>query len=328
MARTLNLIVSLLLFLLTAKVSFADPSSPIPPSIACRSTPDPQFCKSVLPTMQNTSNSLYYYSRFSLLKSLSNAKKWYTKLQDYLNDHTNNARLSPAATSAIKDCLMLSGLNIEYLNSAIKTLNSTDSNTLLDPNVDTLQTLLSALLTNHQTCADGLVANSITIPSIYITDCSKFYSLSLALYTNAWNPNGTRNHFHNGFTTRKVLKNPNVKSMRPGGRRLLQAILVYGIAVVSKNGGSNYNTIGAAVAAAPKYLDGTKGYFLIYVMAGVYNEYISIARSQSYLMIVGGGIGRTVITGNRNAGPIWSTFSSATFGTLIHTYIILKIFLR
>lgn len=319
MARTLNLVVPLLLFLLTAKVSFADPSSPIPPSVACRSTPDPQFCKSVLPTMQNTSNSLYYYSRFTLLKSLSNAKKWYTKLQDYLNDHTNNASLSPAAMSAIKDCLMLSGLNIEYLNSTIKTLNGTNSNTLLDPNVDTLQTLLSALLTNQQTCADGLVSNDIAIPSI--ANCSKLYTVSLALYTNAWNPNGTRHHFRNGFTTRKVLKNPNVKSIRPGGRRLLQAVLVHDVVVVNKKGGSIYNTIGAAVAAAPKYLDGTKGYFLIYVMPGVYNEYISIAPSQSYLMIVGSGIGRTVITGNRNAGPIWSTFSSATFGMLIHTIL-------
>lgn len=290
--------------------SFADPSSLVPPSVACRSTPDPEFCKSVLPTTQNSSNSLYYYGRFSILKSLSDAKKLYKKLEEYLN-RTKKASLSPAAVSAAEDCLLLSGLNIEYLNSTIETLNDTNS-TLLEPNADTLQTLLSALLTNHQTCADGLVANNITIPSI--SDCSKLYSVSLALYTNAWNPNGATRLFHNGFTSPRVPKHPNLQSIRPGGRRLLQAIMVSGIAVVNKNGGANYNTIGAAVAAAPKYLDGTRGYFLIYVMAGVYNEYISIAPSQSYLMIVGDGIGRTVITGNRNAGPTRSTFGSATFG--------------
>ncbi|KAJ3676123.1 hypothetical protein LUZ60_003535 [Juncus effusus] len=88
--------------------------------------------------------------------------------------------------------------------------------------------------------------------------------------------------------------------------------MVYDVAVVSQNGGGNYYTISAAVAAAPKYLDGTKGYYLIYVMAGVYEEYITISGSQSYVMIVGDGIGQTIITGNRNAGFVWSTFSSAT----------------
>jgi pectinesterase len=310
MVRTI--ILSLLLFSIISLLctpSFADSSSLIPPSVACRSTPDPEFCRSVLPAAQNSSRSLYYYGRFSISKSLSNAQKFYKILEDYLSH--NKARLSPAATSALEDCLLLSGLNTEYLSSTIKTLDNTNSTDHLDSNADTLQTLLSALLTNQQTCVDGLVANNVTIPSI--SDCSKLYSVSLALYTNAWNPNGSRHLFHNGSNSDRT---PNIRSIWPGGRRLLQAILVYGIAVVNKNGGANYNTIGAAIAAAPKYLDGTKGYFLIYVMAGVYNEYISIAPSHSYLMIVGDGIGRTIITGNRHAGPTYSTFGSATFGTL------------
>ncbi|KAJ1692088.1 hypothetical protein LUZ63_008786 [Rhynchospora breviuscula] len=311
MARTLILSLHLISISLLFAPSFADPSSPIPPSVACRSTPYPQFCKSILPGTQNSSHSLYDYGLFCILRSLSNAQKFYEVIQRYLTN-TNNGSLSPAAMSALEDCVLLSGLNLEYLNSAIKGLNNTNS-TLLDPNADTLQTLLSALLTNLQTCTDGLVANNITIPSI--SDCTKLYSVSLALYTNAWNPGGMRHLFHNGSVSPGVLNNPNLKSIRPGGRRLLQTVMVYDIVVVDQNGGSNsnYNTIAAAVAAAPKYLDGTKGYFLIYVMAGVYNEYISIAPSQSYLMIVGDGIGQTVITGNRNAGPTWSTFSSATF---------------
>ncbi|KAJ6812624.1 putative pectinesterase/pectinesterase inhibitor 41 [Iris pallida] len=64
--------------------------------------------------------------------------------------------LSHTAINALEDCQLLAELNIDFLVSASSTANS--SSTLLDPQTDKLQTLLSSLLTNQQTCLDGLQA--------------------------------------------------------------------------------------------------------------------------------------------------------------------------
>lgn len=56
---------------------------------------------------------------------------------------------------------------------------------------------------------------------------------------------------------------------------------------------------------------------MIYVVAGVYSEYISIAKNKQNLIMIGDGINRTVITGSHSVADEWATFKSATFGKLI-----------
>lgn len=51
--------------------------------------------------------------------------------------------------------------------------------------------------------------------------------------------------------------------------------------------------------------------------AGVYNEKIEIDHSVKNVMLVGDGIDRTIITGNRNVADGDTTFGSATVGKLI-----------
>ncbi|XP_054801546.1 probable pectinesterase/pectinesterase inhibitor 7 [Prosopis cineraria] len=47
---------------------------------------------------------------------------------------------------------------------------------------------------------------------------------------------------------------------------------------------------------------------------GIYEEYISIDKKKTYLMMIGDGINKTIITGNHNDDDGWKTFNSATFG--------------
>lgn len=84
--------------------------------------------------------------------------------------------------------------------------------------------------------------------------------------------------------------------------------------VVNPDGSGDFITINDAVEAAPNNTGTNNGYRVIYVVAGIYNEYVSIAKSKESLMIVGDGINRTVITGNRSVVDGWTTFHSATFG--------------
>ncbi|XP_074555589.1 pectinesterase-like [Curcuma longa] len=334
------LFLSSFLFLLapTHSDGVVAPSAPVDPSVACNSAVDPKFCRGVLPRR----GSLYDYGRFSLAKSLSEARKFSNLVGIYLARHS---ALSPTAVLALQDCQLLSGLNIDFLTSAAAALNYTD--TLLDPQAEKLQTLLSALVTNQQTCSDGLqataaawsVKNGLAVP---ISNGTKLYGMSLALFNKAWKNRGRGKGNHSAskliphrrgllFHEAKVdgdrriplrMSAPKRELFeRWSGRRLLQTgtdtVLVYDVVVVSQDGTGNYTSITDAVSSAPNNLDGTtNGYYLIYVAAGVYQEYVVVGKHKTYLMMIGEGINRTVVTGNHNVVDGWTTFNSSSFAVV------------
>lgn len=327
----------------TPSLSDTPPSAPVSPTTACNSTPDPNFCKSVLPS--RGSQNLYTYGRFSLAKSLWNAQKFLNLINRYLARHST---LSLTAVRALEDCQLLSELNIDFLTSAGVTLNSTKK--LVEPQADELQTLLSALLTNQQTCLDGIqdAASAWSIKkglSVPLSNGTKLYSVSLALFTKAWVTKTKKTKFHHAFIPSRVSKsrlllgrslsfheaeigrdgslplNMSKPSRdlfeRRKGRRLLQetgSVLVRDIVVVSQDGSGNFTTIMEAVDSAPDNLDGSSGYYVILVDAGVYEEYVVISKKKKYLLMIGDGINRTNVTGNRSVADGWTTFNSATFG--------------
>ncbi|TQD93416.1 hypothetical protein C1H46_021005 [Malus baccata] len=88
-------------------------------------------------------------------------------------------------------------------------------------------------------------------------------------------------------------------------------VLVKNKVVVSQDGSGNFTTINAAIAAAPNDSVAGSGYFVIYVTAGLYQEYVSII-SQKYLLMIGDGINQTIITGNKSAGDGSTSYDSAT----------------
>jgi len=224
--------------------------------------------------------------------------------------------------------------------SAGTTLNSTS--TLLDPQTDELQTLLSALLTNQQTCLDGVdaaasawsVRNGLAVP---LSNSTKLYSVSLSLFTRAWvrkkKAGGSKSYskgrkllFHEVEVSRdgglplKMSSTDREFFERRTGRRLLQStnsVSVSAVVYVSQDGTGNFTTVSSAVAAAPNNTDGTQGYFLIHVRAGVYHENVTISKHKKYVMMIGDGINQTVITGSRNNVDGWTTFRSATFGEFL-----------
>jgi pectin methylesterase-like acyl-CoA thioesterase len=61
----------------------------------------------------------------------------------------------------------------------------------------------------------------------------------------------------------------------------------------------DYSTVQAAVDASPNY---TAGHFVITVAAGIYNENVVIPYEKSNILLVGEGMGATVITASRSVG--------------------------
>ncbi|KAG7614867.1 putative pectinesterase/pectinesterase inhibitor 41 [Arabidopsis thaliana] len=326
-------------------------------STICKTTPDPKFCKSVFP--QTSQGDVREYGRFSLRKSLTQSRKFTRTIDKYLK--RNNALLSQSAVGALQDCRYLASLTTDYLITSFETVNiTTSSKTLSFSKADEIQTLLSAALTNEQTCLDGIntaassswtIRNGVALPLINDT---KLFSVSLALFTKGWvpkkkkqvasyswaHPKNTHSHtkpfrhFRNGALPLKMTEHTRAVYESLSRRKLadddndVNTVLVSDIVTVNQNGTGNFTTITEAVNSAPNKTDGTAGYFVIYVTSGVYEENVVIAKNKRYLMMIGDGINRTVVTGNRNVVDGWTTFNSATFAVTSPNFVAVNMTFR
>ncbi|KAG7595607.1 Pectinesterase inhibitor domain [Arabidopsis suecica] len=339
-------------------------------STICKTTPDPKYCKSVFPHSQG---NVQQYGRFSIRKSLSQSRKFIRTIDRYIkrNAHLSAHLSQPAVIRALQDCRFLAGLTMDYLLTSFETVNDTSANssfkTLSFPKADDIQTLLSAALTNEQTCLEGLttaasssatwtVRNGVALPLVNDT---KLLGVSLALFTKGWVPkkkkragfawaqprSGSSTHtkpfrlFRNGALPLKMTEKTKAVYESLSRRKLSEGdgngdgddgsmVLISDIVTVSQDGTGNFTNITAAVAAAPNNTDGSAGFFLIYVTAGIYEEYISIAKNKRYLMMIGDGINQTVVTGNRSVVDGWTTFNSATFAVTAPNFVAVNITFR
>ncbi|GAB4829933.1 Probable pectinesterase/pectinesterase inhibitor 7 [Ancistrocladus abbreviatus] len=324
--------VSLIFLSFLSLHSHADtpPSTPVSPSTVCNATLYPGFCKNVLQNDNQTKANVYDYGRFSVRRSISEAQKFLNLVNKYLS---RQSKLTQSAVMALQDCQLLAQLNMDFLSESFQTVNTT-SKILPSWQADDIQTMLSAILTNQQTCLDGLKSTESTwsVRSGLVSPLSndtKLYSVSLALVTkgwvpkkkgSTWRPGRKQSAFRNGRLPLKMSENTREIFEAVSQRRLLQSsddsddeVLVSDIVTVSLDGSGNFSSINDAISAAPNNSDGSAGYFLVYVTAGVYKEYVSIAKNKKYLMMIGDGINQTIITGNRSYVDNWTTFNSATF---------------
>ncbi|KAK7390148.1 hypothetical protein VNO78_25447 [Psophocarpus tetragonolobus] len=256
----------------------------------CNQTPNPQPCEYLL--RNNPSH------QYKPIKQKSDFFKLSVQLaqERALNGHANTLSLGPKCrnqreTAAWADC-------VELYEQTIRKLNKTlDSNTKWSQ-VDT-QTWLSTALTNLETCKAGFYELGVEdyVPPLMSNNVTKLLSNTLAL--NKVQYEEEEPSYKDGFP----------KWVKAGDRKLLQASSAASKAnvVVAKDGSGKYTTVSEAVNAAPK---SSSGRYVIYVKGGVYNEQVEIRANN--IMLVGDGIGRTIITGSKSVGGGATTFRSAT----------------
>ncbi|KAL1346466.1 probable pectinesterase/pectinesterase inhibitor 25 [Arachis hypogaea] len=334
---------------LPPSTSSAPPSpSPVspPPSPsskeACKSTLYPKLCRSILKSIRSSPSDPYNLGKFSIKQSLKKVKKLAKAFDDFLH-HKSSSYLNQAEISALDDCRDLNQLNVDYLQTVSDNLKSATS---LDSNgneelVEDIETYLSAVATNHYTCYDGLVAAKSNIAealAVPLNDVKQLYSVSLGLVTEALNKNRkkhkTRKHGlpTNDYKVRQPLKKlikflhttsnsckeSSFNCTRKSERILEESnnskgILLNSYVIVSIDGTGNFTSIGDAIAFAPNNSRAEDGYFLIYVTEGCYEEYVTIPKQKTNILLVGDGINKTVITGNHSVIDGWTTFNSSTF---------------
>ena len=350
--KAINLMASKLFFLKTSPILIAlllfaypscaaadvDPTAPVPPETICMCTPNPSDCKSVLPAASpNQTADTYTYCRLSIRKALTQTQKFLNSVDNYLK---SGSTLSISAIRALEDCRLLADLNMDYLSTSYQTANTT-SQILPTIQADDVQALLSAILTNQQTCFDGLQASANSSESInnglsvHLLEDIKLSSVLLALFKKGWIGDQKKiiTSWQPSSTQRLVGQNgrlPLVMSDRiraiyesaVRGRKLSstgdgdQGVLVTDIVTVAQDGSGNFSTITDAINFAPNNTNVSNGYFLIYITSDVYQEYVSIPKNKINLLMIGDGINQTIITGNRSVADGWTTFNSATFSNL------------
>ncbi|EPS74725.1 pectinesterase, partial [Genlisea aurea] len=178
--------------------------------------------------------------------------------------------------AAWADCVELYEDAILQINKSVESTSGSDS-----------QTWLSTALTNFETCKSGFVDFGITdnvLPLISKDDnVSALISSALALNRDHAGDYGGRSYSNGGFP----------KWVSPRARKLLQSASIPADIVVANDGSGNYTTVSAAVAAVGKNSGKT---LVIHVKQGTYNENVVIGNGLTNIMLVGDGIGKTIIT--------------------------------
>ncbi|CAL0302410.1 unnamed protein product [Lupinus luteus] len=279
----------------------------------CEGTLYPNLCVSTLSSFQDlTSKSvpqtictLLNHTIYEVTLSSSNCTGFRKNLRN----------LNILEQRALDDCNNLFDNTIEELKTSIYDLNQS---TICSKRYHDSQTLLSGAMTNLYTCLDGFAYSKQTH---HVRDRieEKLYEIS--------------HHISNSLAMLK--KVPGVKEpsksevfpeygkMKDGfpswvsfkDRKLLQASVneTKFDLVVAKDGTGNFSTIVEALAAAP---NSSKTRFVIHIKSGAYLENVEVIKKKINLMLVGDGIGKTVVKASRNVVDGWTTFQSATFAVV------------
>lgn len=247
---------------------------------------------------------------------------------------------------AVEDCKDLLQFAIDELQASFSMVGDAQMHTLQDKEAE-LKDWLSAVISYQQSCLDGmeqpelkldmsngllnatqLTSNALAIVSaiseIFRTfnlpmfDSSDSNSSSSLSPTSSPSPKPTP---PTAASSRRLLdtnkgKGEREKAEQPywlsaADRKLLQGpTSAKPNVVVAQDGSGQFKTIGEGLAAYPK---GHKGRFVIYVKAGVYDEYVIVTKKQLDVFMYGDGPEKTIVTGSKSHTGGTSTFQTAPF---------------
>ncbi|RZS13374.1 hypothetical protein BHM03_00044945 [Ensete ventricosum] len=175
-----------LVFFLVPLAAAAAPPPSVSPAAACRSSFYPKLCIALLSPLRFPSNQ-YEYGRYSVKQALKQARRTATILDRYLSGSSGGARAQRAVGGggALEDCRELAGLNAGYL-AAVQAELGRGARVMDAAGVGRVRALMSAVVTNQQTCYDGLEA-SRAFPELRgaLADQTLLYGVSLGLVTTA-----------------------------------------------------------------------------------------------------------------------------------------------
>ena len=298
----------------------------------CEGTDDPKLCHDTLITVNSTNSSdpkAYIAAGVeATVKSVIQALNMSDRLKVEHGDK------DPGIKMALDDCKDLIEFALDSIESSANLVNNHNIQALHDQSPD-FRNWLSAIISYQQSCMDG-----------FNNETNGEQEIKEQLHTGSLDQMGKLTGIVLDIVTNlsKILQSFDLKlDLNPASRRLLEldaegyptwfsaadrrllAKMNQGgapppNAVVALDGSGQFKSVKQAIDSYPKNF---KGRFIIYVKAGVYNEYILIPKKSENIMIYGDGPTKSIITGNKNFIDGVKTMQTATFGKLIniiHTF--------
>jgi len=326
---------------------------------ACRATLYPQTCREMLTDKHYAHSADSLGLTRVLLFSASQGVK--NTLASVVAENGAEKSLSIVGGGALEVCehnLVRSLEQLEAAGADLTAFSRFSSDVELDlwrsTSFDDIKTKVSAAMEFHTTCIDTLVETgtleSKTIQAkeeteellsnaIAFVNALFSFGNDLQLWTrpvhserpNSWdfprrllNPEETQAVSDDAAAASVV---PSWMSSEQKEHLLDTAAASTPNVVVAKDGSGKFNTIQAAVNAAPQTGSATANRYVIYIKTGVYDEQVTIPQKATNIMFTGDGAGKTVITGHLSVDgtPGTTTFMSATLSKYVLLFL-LKLF--
>ncbi|XAR57053.1 Pectinesterase [Bertholletia excelsa] len=217
--------------------------------------------------------------------------------------------IHPQTSDALRNCRELLRLSINDLDRSLDKLNGYDLLDVSEVNeyISDVMTWLSGSITFQDTCLDGFKnsagdSSERMNPRLKISKEHTSNALSMVAHLAAA---GEGRLFSGEVAT------SGFPALVSGSRQRLSgaSLMFRPNVVVALDGSGKYKTISEALKEVPAT---GKIPFVIYVKAGIYNEYVSITNQMPNVVLFGDGPTRTKITGNRSPQNGYSTWTSCT----------------
>ncbi|EEF36656.1 pectinesterase [Ricinus communis] len=336
-----NLIVLAFSFIVVAVVivAFAATYRPYPPGPTFHLSPPPgppnsplNSSKSsrkalvpTLPTLDSICMQTDYVSTCrSSLGSVSNGKNLTVKeylevaineaIQD-VNEVKELSKQLAASTrtlsdrQALNDCDELLSLGLYELKAAFGVVSNNSE--LYKQSAD-VKNWLSAVLAYQEACRDGFKDKKIelTVDNALQNPKQKTSNALAIVDSHLKNPTSP------GIISRSLISKDYPLWFSAMNRNLFEGYsngILQSDAVVAADGSGQFKTIGEALNS---YKLNTKGWYVIYVKAGVYNEHVFISRILTNVYMYGDGIDRTIISGSKHTMDGLPAYRTATVAVL------------
>uniref|UniRef100_A0A0D9X374 Pectinesterase n=1 Tax=Leersia perrieri TaxID=77586 RepID=A0A0D9X374_9ORYZ len=215
---------------------------------------------------------------------------------------------------ALQNCKELLEYAVDDLKTSFDKLGGFEM-TNFNKAFDDLRTWLSAALTYQGTCLDGFLNTTTDAAEKMKSALNSSQELTEDILAVVDQFSATLGGL--SFGRRRLLGDDGMPTwMSDAGRRELLAAPGPEAAAeftpnvtVAADGSGDVKTIGEALAKVPPK---NAARYTIYVKAGTYKEYVSVARAATNVAMIGDGIGKTIITGNKNFKMNLTTKDTAT----------------
>ncbi|CAL0315442.1 unnamed protein product [Lupinus luteus] len=282
----------------------------------CDVTQYPNSCFSAISSLPN-SNTTDPKLLFKL--SLRVAIDEVSKLSSFIPKLRDNEKIDPLLQKAIDVCGTVFEDALDQLNDSISSIgNSGAGKVLPSADISDVETWLSAVMTNQETCIDAVgELNSTASRSVLreletaTRNSTEFVSNSLAIVTRILR---LLSRFEAPIQNRRLLRFEESEFpawIGAAERRLLEANRTASVDVmVAKDGSGQYKTIGEALKLVKKK---SLKRLVVHVKEGTYVENIDLDKNTWNVMIIGDGKDKTIVSGSRNFMDGTPTFETATF---------------